>query len=79
MIVSLSEFLLGLVLVPAAWLVLDWLGDLLGRRRERRILRQGIRHCHLCGKVYAEERRVKLSRCPECSGQNEERRHRKLG
>ena len=79
MIVSLSELLLAIVLVPPAWVVLDWLADLLGRRRERRILRRGIRHCHLCGTRYAVERRIKLSQCPECAGRNEARPHRKLG
>lgn len=79
MIVSLSQLLLGVVLLPFLWIAIDWVFEGLRDRREARRLRRAMRNCHLCGKGYPEGKRVKLSTCPECSGQNVRGGHRKLG
>jgi hypothetical protein len=79
MIVTLSELLIGMVLLPFAWIVLDWFLGALGRVRERSRCRRAYRTCHLCGLNYGEEPAVKVSTCPRCSGQNERKGHRKLG
>lgn len=78
MILSLSQFLLGLVLLCFLWIILDWCWnswrDYLSRLRVKRSFRQ----CHLCGKTYAESARVKLSDCPDCSAVNTKRGPRRL-
>ncbi len=79
MIVSLLELLIGIVLLPFAWVALDWFLGALGRGRERSRRRRAFRNCHLCGWNYGEEPTVKVSTCPRCFGQNERKGHRKLG
>lgn len=79
MSISLPELLIAMVLLPLAWVLLDWFFETLGNRRLARKLRSEIRTCHLCGKSYLEDRQVRLSTCPDCLGRNERRGHRKLG
>ena len=79
MTVTLSELLLGLVLAPFGWIFLDWGMGALGDWRDRRRGRRLVRRCHLCGKNYPEEARVRQSCCPACQGVNDRRGHRKLG
>ena len=79
MIVTLTELLLAVVLLPFLWVFIDWM---FARMRDRRMLRRRrrvARECHLCGKYYPEGRRVKLSTCPDCDAQNVRGGHRKLG
>lgn len=77
--VTLTELLMGIVVLPFLWIVLDWSYGVLLRGRLTRVRRRSMRSCHLCGKNYEEARRVKVSSCPECEGQNDRRGHRKLG
>ncbi len=79
MIVSISQLILAVVLLPFLWIGVDWLLNFLADRREARRLRRLMRNCHLCGKGYPEGKQVKLSTCPECSAQNVRDGHRKLG
>lgn len=79
MSVSFSELILGVVLLPFLWIAVDWFFDTLADRREARRLRRSLRNCHLCGKGYPEEKKVRISTCPECSAQNVRDGHRKLG
>ena len=79
MIVSLTQLLLAVVLLPFLWICVDWLFGRLGERREARRRQRVMRECHLCGKHYPEGRRVKVSTCPECSAHNVQGGNRKLG
>ncbi|MEN8772832.1 MAG: hypothetical protein ABF379_17335 [Akkermansiaceae bacterium] len=79
MIVSFPDLLVVIVLLAFLWIVVDWILSTLGDRREERRLRFSARECHLCGKRYPEEKRVKLSTCPKCSARNVRGGHRKLG
>lgn len=79
MIISFSDLLVVIVLLAFAWIIVDWTFSFLADRREERRLRGAARDCHLCGKRYPEEKRVKLSTCPKCSARNVRGGHRKLG
>lgn len=79
MIISLPELLLSIVLLAFLWVALDWFLGLLRDRSETARLLKSRRHCHLCGKIYPEDRGVKLSECPDCSARNIRGGHRKLG
>ncbi len=78
MTLSLSEFLLSIVLFFFLWIALDWLWSRWGERRGRRRLAKRYRECHVCGKVYAESSRVKISECPDCAALNSKHGHRRL-
>ena len=77
--VSIAQIILVVVLLSFLWIGVDWFLNFLADRRETRRLRRLLRNCHLCGKGYPEEKRVKLSTCPECAAQNVRDGHRKLG
>ena len=79
MIVSFSQIILAVALLPFLWIGVDGFLNFLADRREARRRRRLLRSCHLCGKGYPEGIRVKLSTCPECSAQNVRDGHRKLG
>lgn len=79
MTVSLTQFLLVAALLPICWVLLDAFLSYLKERRIFRQQRKAARSCHLCGNYYPEEKRVKISTCPECDGQNRRGGHRKLG
>lgn len=79
MIVSLSQLLLALVILPFLWILVDGLFSHLGERRFQRRQQRGVRECHLCGNHYPEGRKVKISTCPDCDAQNVRGGHRKLG
>jgi len=79
MTVSLPELLVTLVLLSFLWVLID---SVLERFRDRRAARQSagvVRECHLCGRSYPEQRKVKISVCPHCGAQNRRGGHRKLG
>lgn len=79
MTVSLSHLLVAVVLLPFLWVSVDWMFSRLAERRVARRRRRLFRECHLCGRNYSVEKKVKLSTCPECSAQNVRGGHRKLG
>jgi protein-arginine kinase activator protein McsA len=79
MSVTLTDLLLGIAVAPFLWVLVDWFLGVMGRCRERKQVRRSVRTCHLCGKSYQEQPRVKLSVCPACEGVNDRRGHRKLG
>ena len=77
--VSLPHLLLAIVVLPFLWILLDHFLNSWSDRREIRRRQRAMRECHLCGKRYPEEKRVKVSTCPECAAQNVRGGHRKLG
>lgn len=79
MIISFSDLLLVIVMLAFVWIAVDWGFSFITEHREERRLRSSTRECHLCGKRYSEEKRVKLSTCPKCSARNIRGGHRKLG
>ena len=79
MTVSYPQFYVSLVLLGFLWLVFDWVLGLLLDRAEATRVANASRECHICGKRYVEEGRIKLSECPDCSAQNVRGGHRKLG
>jgi len=79
MTVTLSELLMGIVILPFLWVALDGVLGALRRVGEMRRQSLSVRRCHLCGKNYPEGKGVKISTCPECGGLNHRRGHRKLG
>ena len=74
-----SQFLLGIVILAFLWVIVDWCLEGLRERGEARRVRKFSRECHLCGKIYREKKRVKLSRCPDCEGENIRGGNRRLG
>ena len=79
MTITYPQFFITLVLLGFLWLVFDWFFGVLRDRAELTRLAKSSRECHLCGRRYPEEKRVKLSECPDCSAQNVRGGHRKLG
>lgn len=79
MIFTYSQFLLAIVILAFFWMIMDWFFGTLRERGEARRVRKISRECHLCGKIYREKKRVKLSRCPECEGENIRGGNRRLG
>ncbi len=79
MIFTYSQFLFAIVLLVFVWMSIDWFLESLRERSEARRVRKISRECHLCGKIYREKKRVKLSRCPDCSGENIRGGNRRLG
>lgn len=79
MTVTLPQLLLSLVLLVFLWMAVDWFLGVLRDRGEASRTARKTRECHICGKRYQEDRRVKLSECPACSAQNIRGGHRKLG
>lgn len=79
MIFTYSQFLLGIVVLVMAWMCVDWFLERLRERGEIKRARKLSRECHLCGKIYREKKRVKLSQCPDCSGENIRGGNRRLG
>jgi len=79
MIFTYSQFLLVIVILSFFWMILDWFFEIFRERGEARQVRKISRECHLCGKIYREKKRVKLSRCPECQGENICGGNRRLG
>lgn len=79
MIVTLSELLVAVVVIPFAWILLDWLLETLAGRRDARQLRSAVQRCHLCGREYRAEGKGRISTCPACLARNDRKGPRKLG
>ncbi len=78
MTLSLPQLLLGAVFLIFLWVFIDWFfGEWRERRAQKKSLKK-LRECHLCGKSYLENPRVKLSQCPDCAGLNTRKGHRRL-
>jgi len=78
MTLALPQFLLLAVLMVLFWVGVDWVLSAWRGRRVRRRAKNRFRECHLCGKVYEESPRVKMSDCPDCAAANTKRGHRRL-
>jgi len=79
MIFTYSQFLITIVILAFVWMVVDWFLECMRERGEARRIRKMSRECHLCGKIYREKKRVKISRCPGCDGENVRSGNRRLG
>lgn len=76
---TFTHFLFGIVLLVFVWMSVDWFLDYLRERGEIARGRKLSRECHLCGKIYPEKKRAKLSECPDCSAENIRGDNRRLG